>query len=71
MKSQIGDAIFSFLFGWWGFPWGFLVTPIQVVRNIAGAMSSPDETRPSEKLRHIVRLSIASNFLAEQQKKAA
>ena len=71
MKSQIGDAIFSFLFGWWGFPWGLLVTPVQVVRNIVNAMNSPDEMRPSEKLQNIVRQSIASNLLAEEQKKAA
>jgi hypothetical protein len=68
MKSQIGDAVYSFLFGWWGFPWGFLVTPVQVVRNIVDAINAPDETRPSEKLRNIVRLSIASSVLAQQQK---
>ena len=31
IRSQIGDAIFSFLFGWWGFPWVanlFLVTTL-------------------------------------------
>jgi hypothetical protein len=59
------------LFGWWGFPWGLLVTPVQVVRNIVNVMSSPDELRPSEKLRNIVRQNIASNILTEQQKKAA
>ncbi len=36
MKSQIGNAMFSFLFGWWGFPWGFIYTPVQVIRNITG-----------------------------------
>ena len=71
IKSQIGDAIFSFLFGWWGFPWGFLLTPVQVVRNIINVVKSPDELRPSEKLRNIVRQSIGSNLLTEQQKKAA
>lgn len=67
IKIQIWDAIFSFLFGWWG-PWGILVTPVQVVRNIANAINSPGKTRPSEKLRNIVRLNIASNLIVEQQK---
>jgi hypothetical protein len=65
------DAIFSFLFGWWGFPWGILVTPVQVVRNIVNLVKNPDEKKPSETLRNIVRQSIASNLLTEQQKKAA
>ena len=68
VKKQIGDALFSFLFGWWGFPWGFIMTPVQVARNLVGAIKSPDETRPSEKLQNIVRLNIASNFLAERKR---
>lgn len=26
----------SMLFGWWGFPWGFIFTPISIVRNLSG-----------------------------------
>ena len=26
--------------GWWGFPWGLLLTPIQVGRNLAGAFQA-------------------------------
>jgi hypothetical protein len=38
-KSQ-GTAIIytliSALFGWWGFPWGFLYTPQAIYRNLCG-----------------------------------
>src|SRR5712692_9519771 len=34
VKSQVGNLAFSALLGWWGFPWGLLVTPVQVVRNV-------------------------------------
>jgi hypothetical protein len=35
VKRQVGAALFSGVFGWWGFPWGLIMTPVQVVRNIA------------------------------------
>src|SRR5690349_13054387 len=33
-KKQIGNLFFSGVFGWWGFPWGLLLTPVQVTRNL-------------------------------------
>ncbi len=26
----------SFFFGWWGFPWGFIYTPMAIVENLSG-----------------------------------
>jgi hypothetical protein len=26
----------SFLFGWWGFPWGFIYTPMTLFTNLGG-----------------------------------
>jgi len=66
LKSQIGNAVFSLALGWWGFPWGIIMTPIQVGRNIIGMMTGPDESRPSDKLENLVRISIASQMMAEQ-----
>src|SRR5579872_1834845 len=31
-KSQIGGVLFSALLGWWGFPWGLIMTPVQLTR---------------------------------------
>jgi hypothetical protein len=61
-KAQIADAFFCLALGWWGFPWGLLVTPVQIVRNIAG-MFSGDPTAPSPQLERVVRLHIASQAL--------
>jgi len=33
-KSRLRDIGFSLLFGWWAFPWGLIMTPVQVVRNV-------------------------------------
>ncbi|MBX6316663.1 MAG: hypothetical protein IRY99_27680, partial [Isosphaeraceae bacterium] len=41
-KSQIGAAVSSAVLGWWGFPWGLILTPIQILRNLGGLLSSPD-----------------------------
>lgn len=67
MKSQIGNAMFSFLFGWWGFPWGFIYTPVQVIRNIIGMLKGSDETRSSGELEKLVRIHIAAQVIAAQQ----
>ncbi len=41
------------------------MTPVQVVRNIITIFNPPDETRPSEQLKNIVRVSIAENLIDE------
>ncbi|MDM8544830.1 hypothetical protein QUF90_27500 [Desulfococcaceae bacterium HSG9] len=60
--------MFSFLLGWWGFPWGLIMTPIQVVRNIVEIFKAPDGSQPSEKLNNIVRVGIATRLVEEQDR---
>jgi hypothetical protein len=59
IKSQLGNLVFSGVLGWWGFPWGFLWTPVQVVRNIAAIVSPPDPSQPSARLVQIAHLQLA------------
>ena len=58
-KAQMTDALVSLLVGWWGFPWGLVMTPVQIGRNIAGALKAEPE-RPSPDLETAVRIMIAS-----------
>lgn len=67
VKAQLLDAGFSLVLGWWGFPWGFLVTPIQIGRNLVGAAKGPDPSQPSAKLEKVVRITIASQAVAAAQ----
>jgi hypothetical protein len=62
-KARLMDAGFSLLLGWWGFPWGFIMTPVQVFRNVAGLMKATDPTKPTPQLAHIIRLHIAANAI--------
>lgn len=63
MKSQLGNALFSALVGWWGFPWGFVMTPIQVVRNFFGILRGPDPSEPSRTLHTLVRRMLAMQLV--------
>ena len=60
-KQRIGDTVYSAVLGWWGFPWGILVTPIWIGRNVVGFFSNPDPEQPSPALEKGVRLHLASN----------
>jgi hypothetical protein len=59
VKSQCGGVLFSILFGWWGFPFGFMMTPVQIGRNLVGIFRAPDPTTPSDHLAQMVRSDIA------------
>jgi hypothetical protein len=64
-STSIGDATFSLLLGWWGIPWGLLVTPVQIARNIGGLMRRRDETGPTKQLEKLVKLSLAQHIAAQ------
>jgi hypothetical protein len=66
VKSQLTDAMFSLLFGWWGFPFGLVITPVQIGRNIVGAIRPPDPSEPSARLVESVRMTVVAQLLASQ-----
>lgn len=71
VKGQLGGAAFSLVLGWWGIPWGLLLTPIQIGRNIYGLAKQPDPTKPSAQFEKAIRMNIAANALQQQRAKAA
>jgi hypothetical protein len=66
-KSKIGGAVSSALFGWWGFPWGIIITPIQILRNVWGLFVVPDPAQPSLQLEKLLSINLAAQ-LAEQHR---
>lgn len=58
-QKQLSGFVTSGLFGWWGFPWGFIYTPIQLCRNLSGIIGGPDSETPSEQLETLTRLELA------------
>ena len=65
VKSQLGDSLFSAVLGWWGFPWGLVITPLQIGRNVIGMFRTPP-IGASPELQHAVSLEIAAAALHSQ-----
>jgi hypothetical protein len=63
-KAKLKAAVGSLFLGWWGFPWGLILTPIQVGRNLWGLARSQPTFTPSAQLERIVRLTIAAELNA-------
>ena len=38
-------TLLTFLFGWWGFPWGFIYTPAVLRRNLVGGTNVTESVR--------------------------
>jgi hypothetical protein len=36
VAKSLGYTLLSLVAGWWGFPWGFIYTPMAVIRNLGG-----------------------------------
>jgi hypothetical protein len=71
LKSQAAGTAFSLVLGWWGFPWGLVVTPVQVGRNLLGMMRPPEPSKPSAQFEKIVRMTMAANGVRQPQMQAA
>ena len=70
LKKQMADAAFSLVLGWWGFPWGLILTPIQVGRNLVGVARPPEASRPSPQLEKVLRIAMARQAVTAAQPKA-
>ena len=62
-KLRIRESLLSLVAGWWGFPWGFIFTPVQIGRNISKMFAAPG-VGPSPEL-----VSAARAILAREQGK--
>ena len=60
LKAQAMDGAISLFAGWWGFPWGLLITPVQVFRNVHAALAQQTPSRPSAKLEQHARILLAT-----------
>ena len=66
-KSQLGGVLSSAVLGWWGFPWGLILTPVQIGRNLAGICAGPDSSKPSASLRKLVQVNLGAQLIQKSQ----
>jgi hypothetical protein len=64
-KVRLKDAGFCLLLGWWGFPWGLLLTPVQIGRNLVAIFSSRDPSKPSPELNNLVAAQLAKQMMGQ------
>lgn len=69
-KRRLGDTALTLLLGWWGFPWGLIMTPVQISRNLYGIATAKDSDVPSAKLKTMVGLNIAKQIVETEARKA-
>ncbi len=65
LKRQALSALGTAVVGWWGFPLGLIITPIQLARNAIGMLGGPDAGAPSEELKQFARIFLAQNASAQ------
>ncbi|MEM7811534.1 MAG: hypothetical protein AAF532_08675 [Planctomycetota bacterium] len=62
VKNQLGALAWSLFAGWWGVPWGLVMTPVQIGRNVTGLVNPPDDSEPSEALRQMLKFELAERI---------
>lgn len=70
VKLQRMSAVYCMLCGWWG-GWGWLVTPVQISKNIRAIRHTPDLSGPSAELENLLRIKIAAQALKNNQQTTA
>lgn len=61
-KSQIVGILYSLCLGWWSIPWGLILTPVQVFKNLRALFRGPPPGRPSIELEHVVLVGLAAKM---------
>ena len=64
LKQQAVDLAGSMLLGWWGLPFGLIVTPIQILANVVAMVQTPGRDGPTKNLMEKSRLMIAAQQAA-------
>jgi hypothetical protein len=64
-NEQLKSLGFSTLLGWWGIPFGLIVTPIQIVRNLTALASGADPSKASQRLQNMLKLNLARRIAAQ------
>jgi hypothetical protein len=69
VENQVGGVLFCLVLGWWGFPFGLILTPVQIMRNLWAIFFGTDPRYPSKMLRKRVHATIALSGGARQPPK--
>lgn len=63
---QLEAIAFSGVLGWWGFPWGIILTPVQVSRNLIDMVKKTSPGKSSPMLERAVRFQVGAKLLSQR-----
>jgi hypothetical protein len=66
IKKKVGGLAFSTLCGWWGFPFGLILTPVQMIRNIGSLFQMPKLNKVSKQLTENIRMHLGAEAVLEK-----
>ncbi|GAB3027739.1 MULTISPECIES: hypothetical protein [Oleiagrimonas] len=69
-KRQLGHAVYSLLLGWWGFPWGLVMTPVQVTRNLKALFGDQAAQASTPAFERAVRRIMVRQLQAQHQQES-
>jgi hypothetical protein len=67
-RSSLGAIAFCLLLGWWGLPWGIVMTPTQLVRNLRAMRQGSTDSQSSPALRNFVMARLGAQMAASQSR---
>jgi len=70
-KKQLLDTLGTAVLGWWGFPFGLIMTPLAVSINIFQMIKSGSRKEPSEALMQYARERLARSLRSSQLESGA
>lgn len=59
-KKQLSSLFLSTVLGWWGIPFGLIITPVQIVKNLIALFKNPGEISPTELMTQRIRQMLAA-----------
>lgn len=68
-RARVRNGFLTFFTGWWGFPWGILMTPIYLFYNLTGSGSPPSD-EPSRNLIDHTKILVAQHIASQAEEDA-
>lgn len=68
-KHQWTGLLFSAVPGWWGFPWGIIMTPVQIARGVGALSTKIIRGQPSPVLVRRAELQLAAKLQTETRRR--
>lgn len=61
-RRSLGAIAYCLLLGWWGFPWGIVMTPTQISRNLRAMRERSTDAQPSLTLRNFAMIQLGTRM---------